>query len=65
MLKPSAQKVLAALARGEKLTQLVSIRTLGVAALGQRCTELRQMGFPITSKRVPGKSYNVYYWSES
>jgi hypothetical protein len=56
-----AHTLLMAMYRGERLTVGSALAFHQIYALSQRCGELRQLGWPIKSERVPGKSYKRYW----
>jgi hypothetical protein len=53
--------LLLAFARGEKLTVGEALNRYNIYALSQRCGELKELGWPISSERVPGKTYKRYW----
>ncbi len=61
LLGTQHRTLLDAFYRGEKLTVGEALNTYDIYALSQRCGELRDMGWPIKSERVPGKSYKRYW----
>lgn len=53
--------LLDAFSRNEKLTVGEALNRYNIYALSQRVGELKKMGWPIVSERVPGKTYKRYW----
>ena len=61
LLGTQHRTLLDAFYRGEKLTVGEALNRHNIYALSQRVGELKLMGWPIRSERVPGKSYKRYW----
>jgi Helix-turn-helix domain len=61
LLGTQHRTLLDAFYRGEKLTVGEALNRYNIYALSQRVGELKLLGWPISSERVPGKSYKRYW----
>lgn len=61
LLGTQHRTLLDAFYRSEKLTVGDALVVYRIYALSQRCGELKKMGWPIKSERVPGKTYKRYW----
>ena len=62
IMKPSAEIIMKALLRGERLTPLISLSRYGIHALSQRVGEIKKLTeLEIISQRVKGDYYHEYF----
>lgn len=60
-------QLLRAMQAGKRLTVAVALTEYGVYALSQRCTDLRRMGWPVSSRTIttPSGKRVSEYWVEA